>query len=154
LPGQAGHTTTEIRMAGYRRALAAYGLAEDPALVVHCSYEYAEGERGVREALALGVEFTAVFAGSDMVAAGACSRRCGRPGSRVPEDVSLAGYDDIPLARDLTPKLTTVHVPYEEIGRAGARLALDRTPDVRGTRNRVVMGTHVVVRQSVAPPAR
>jgi LacI family transcriptional regulator len=153
LPGQAGYTTTEIRMAGYRRALAAHGIAEDPELVVHCSYEYGEGERGVREALARGVEFTAVFAGSDIVAAGVLDA-LRAAGLRVPEDVSLTGDDDIPLARDLTPKLTTVHVPYEEIGRAGARLALDRTPDVRGTRNRVVMGTHVVVRQSVTAPAR
>jgi LacI family transcriptional regulator len=92
-----------------------------------------------------------VFAGSDMVAAGALEA-LRAAGLRVLDDVSLTGYDDIPLARDLTPKLTTVHVPYEEIGRAGARPALDRTPDVRGTCNYVVMGTHVVVRQSVAPP--
>jgi len=150
MPGLAGYTTTEIRMAGYRRALAAYGLVVDPELVVHSTYEYAGGERAVREALDRGVGFTAVFAGADMLAAGVLEA-LRAAGLRVPEDVSLAGYDDIPLARDLTPKLTTVHVPYEEIGREGARLALDRTPDVP---SRVVMGTHVVVRQSVAPPAR
>ena len=153
LPGLAGHTTTEIRMAGYRRALAAYGFVEDPNLVVNCSYEYAAGEWAVRESLARGVKFTAVFAGSDMVAAGVLEA-LRAVGLRVPEDVSLTGYDDIPLARDLTPKLTTVHVPYEEIGRAGARLALDHTTNALGARDRVVMGTHVVVRQSVAPPAR
>jgi len=153
LPGEVGYTTTEIRMAGYRRAIAAHGIAEDPALVVHSSYEYAAGERAVREALARGVEFTAVFAGSDMVAAGVLEA-LREAGLRVPRDVSLTGYDDIPLARDLTPKLTTVHVPYEEIGRAGARLALDRKPDAGDAGNRVVMGTHVVVRHSVAPPPR
>ena len=153
LPGLSGYTTTEVRMAGYRRALAAYGVQEDPRLVVHGSYEYAAGEHGLREALSRGVEFTAVFAASDMVAAGALET-LRAAGLRVPQDVSLAGYDDIPLARDLTPKLTTVHVPYEEIGRKAAQLALDRVDDVSGMRNHVVMGTHVVVRQSVVPPNR
>jgi LacI family transcriptional regulator len=150
LPGQAGFTTTEIRMAGHRRALAAHGVAEDPALVAHCSYEYAAGERAVRQALAGGVDFTAVFAGSDMVAAGALEA-LRAAGLRVPEDVSLTGYDDIPLARDLTPKLTTVHVPYQEIGAAAARLALDGAAD---TRDHVVIGTHVVVRESVTSARR
>jgi len=153
LPGLDGFTTTEVRLAGYLRAVAAHGIAPDPQLVVHCSYEYAEGERAVRQALSSGLAFTAVFAGSDMVAAGALEA-LRDAGLRVPEDVSLAGYDDIPLARDLTPKLTTVHVPYEEIGRAGARLALEHACGENLSRNHVVMGTHVVVRRSVAPPSR
>jgi LacI family transcriptional regulator len=149
LPGRAGNTTTEVRMSGYRGALAAHRVPEDPELVIHCPYTDVDGERGVRYALERGVEFTAVFAGSDMVAAGALEA-LRVAGLRVPEDVSLAGYDDIPLARHLTPKLTTVHVPYEEIGRAGVRLALARAADTSDARNRVVLGTHVVVRQSVA----
>jgi DNA-binding LacI/PurR family transcriptional regulator len=55
--------------------------------------------------------------------------------------------------RDEMPRVVTVHVPYEEIGRAGAGLAVDVTLDVRGARKLVVMSTHVVVRQSVAPLA-
>jgi LacI family transcriptional regulator len=153
LPGLEGFTTTQARMAGYRRALAAHGIAAGSELVVHCSYEHTEGERAVRQALASRVAFTAIFAGADVVAAGALEA-LRDAGLRVPEDVSLAGYDDIPLARDLTPKLTTVHVPYEEIGRAGARLALEHASGAAPTRNHVVLGTHVVVRRSVAPPSR
>ncbi|MBR7828864.1 LacI family DNA-binding transcriptional regulator [Actinospica sp. MGRD01-02] len=153
LPGVEGYTTASIRLAGYTRALEAYGMSVEPDLVVHTTYEYGEGARAVRQALERGVEFTAVFAGSDVVAAGALEA-LRSAGLRVPEDVSLAGYDDIPLARDLTPKLTTVHVPYEEIGRSAARLALEREPGVRGEHKHVVLGTHVVVRQSVAPPPR
>jgi LacI family transcriptional regulator len=153
LPGSVGYTTTEARTAGYRNALAAHGVAEDPDLVLHGNYTYEDGERLVRGALERKTGFTAVFAGSDMVAAGALEA-LQAAGLRVPEDVSLAGYDDIPLARHLTPKLTTVHVPYEEIGRTGARLALARAADNRATQQHVVLGTHVVVRQSVAPLTR
>jgi len=61
------------------------------------------------------------------------------------------GYDDIDLASDLRPQLTTVHVPYEELGRAAVRLALDlREGRSRDIDQHVVLGTHVVVRQSVA----
>jgi LacI family transcriptional regulator len=153
LPGEAGHSTTEVRMAGYRKALAAHSVAEDPKLVIHGAYSYSAGERGLRDALEHGVEFTAVFAGSDVVAAGALEA-LRAAGLRVPEDVSLVGYDDIPLARYVTPKLTTVHVPYEELGRTGARLALARASAVHDAQNHVVLGTHVIVRESVAPPRR
>jgi LacI family transcriptional regulator len=153
MPGAEHQTTPAGRLAGYRRALAAYGLEEDPELVIYGEYEHEIGRRGVEDALRRKVDFTAVFAGTDVVAAGALEA-LRDAGLRVPEDVSLAGFDDIPLARDLTPKLTTVHVPYEEIGRAAARLALDRGKDGRRAEDHLVMGTHVVVRQSVGPAPR
>jgi LacI family transcriptional regulator len=153
LPGEEGQTTATGRLAGYRRALAAHGIAEDPGLVVYGRYDHEVGRKGVEDALKHKQGFTAVFAGTDVVASGALAA-LQDAGLKVPGDVSLAGYDDVPLARDLTPRLTTVHVPYEEIGRAGIRLALDRGKDGRRAEDHVVMGTHVVVRQSVAPPSR
>jgi len=125
LPGPRDQTTALGRLSGYRKALSGHNVPEDPCLIGYGPYEHEIGRRAVTEALDRGVNFSAVFAGTDVVAAGALEA-LRAAGKRVPEDVSLAGYDDIPLARDLTPKLTTVHVPYEEIGRAAARLALDR----------------------------
>lgn len=95
---------------------------------------------------------TAIFCASDMSAAGtiAAARDLGRS---VPDDLSVVGFDDIPLAEDLYPRLTTVHVPQQELGRSATRLALHRRPMDPPSR-RVVLGSHVVVRQSVAPPAR
>lgn len=69
-------------------------------------------------------------------------------GLDVPGDVSLAGYDDIPFARDLHPALTTVHVPYEELGRLAVRTALGRRAE--DPAEHLLLGTHVVVRDSVA----
>ncbi|WP_312892752.1 LacI family DNA-binding transcriptional regulator [Allostreptomyces psammosilenae] len=149
LGGLATHTTTAGRLAGHNRALADHGVEADPALVENGDFTRAYGYRRTRERIAAGVDFTAVFAGTDMVAAGALEAIT-EAGLRVPDDISLVGFDDIPLASDLTPKLTTVHVPYEELGRAAVRLALDRRE--RGgdrTEQHLVLGTHVVVRQSV-----
>jgi LacI family transcriptional regulator len=69
-------------------------------------------------------------------------------GLRVPDDVSVVGYDDVPLATDVTPNLTTVHVPHEELGRTAARVALAQSGSPTAHR-RTVLGTHVVVRDSV-----
>jgi LacI family transcriptional regulator len=62
--------------------------------------------------------------------------------------MSVVGFDDIPLASDLTPALTTVHVPHEQLGREAVRLALHRGP---GVEDRVKLGTHIVIRDSAAP---
>jgi len=73
-------------------------------------------------------------------------------GLRVPEDVSVVGYDDIPMTIDMTPRLTTVHVPYRELGRAAVRQIMQLDAANRQDLDHVVLGTHLVVRASVAPP--
>jgi LacI family transcriptional regulator len=89
-----------------------------------------------------------VFAATDMIAAGAV-RALREAGRRIPDDVAVAGYDDIPVARDVHPALTTVHVPQEELDRAAVRLSLHRAelPDSQ----HLVLGTHVVLRDSTRP---
>jgi LacI family transcriptional regulator len=150
LPGPADLTTAQVRLAGARRAFESHGVPLDPALVRHGPYNYEHGVSAVGDAIGGGVAFTAVLAGTDVVAAGAMQalRAAGR---RVPADVSVVGYDDIPLAAQLTPQLSTVHVPYEEMGRVALRAVADRR---EGGGDHLVMGTHLVVRQSVQPPAR
>jgi LacI family transcriptional regulator len=148
LGGAIGHTTGEARVAGYRQALREHGLEPDPRLESFGRFSRAFGYRGIKEVLERGTgDFTAVFAADDLVAAGALQalREAGR---QVPADVSVVGYDDIPLAADLNPPLTTVHIPHEELGRTAVRLALHRGD---GGPQHVVVGTHVVVRDSVGP---
>jgi LacI family transcriptional regulator len=136
------------RVRGFTRAHADYGVPFDPELVVPADFTRASGYEGTRRLLAAGVEFTAIFAGTDMVAVGALAA-LREAGIRVPYDVSVAGYDDIPFAADLVPALTTVHVPTEELGRTAVRLALNpKEPQ------HVILGTHIVVRDSVRPRLR
>lgn len=147
-----GYTTSEGRVAGYRDALAAFGVAYDPALEVEGSMERAEGLRMMRARLACGPpDFTAVFAANDQVAAGARQALAER-GLRVPDDVSLVGYDDLPPAEDIG--LTTVHVPHVELGRTAVRLALERESSRATGPTQVMLGTHIVVRDSVRPAVR
>lgn len=114
------------------------------------TYTRTSGYRRVREALDSGPGFTAVFAGTDAIAVGAPAA-LREAGLRVPRDVSLVGFDDVPFATDLTPSLTTVRVPYEELGRTAVRLALDREESIGGD-DHVMLSTQLVIRDSVRPP--
>ena len=138
---------TQGRERGYLAAHRARGLDPDPELLLHGDFTRDSGHRLMRQALERGLEFTAVVAATDMVAAGALTV-LHEAGLDVPGDVSLAGYDDIPFARDLHPALTTVHVPYEELGRPAVRTALGHTADTAD--EHLLLGTHGVVRGSVA----
>ncbi|MEU6726460.1 LacI family DNA-binding transcriptional regulator [Nonomuraea wenchangensis] len=149
-----GYTTPDSRVAGYRRALSDFRVAHDPGLEIDGTMERSEGYRMIRERLAAGpADFTAVFAGNDLLAAGA-RQALREHGLRLPDDISMVGFDDLPTAADID--LTTVHVPHEELGRTAVRMALERGSGEAGT-GHVMLGTHIVVRDSVrtlkpAPP--
>ncbi|MFI9580961.1 LacI family DNA-binding transcriptional regulator [Streptomyces sp. NPDC052236] len=151
--GLPGNTALDARVAGYRAALADHGLPPEAARVVDCGLGRAAGLRAtsalLKEVKEGGEEFTAVVAGDDMVAAGVL-RAVADAGLRVPQDISVVGYNDIPLAEDLSPPLTTVRTPAEELGRAAIRLALRDPEQAAGTHH--LLGTHIVVRGSVQPP--
>ncbi|WP_196810970.1 LacI family DNA-binding transcriptional regulator [Arthrobacter sp. 35W] len=152
--GPQNFSTTAARLAGFRRALAARGIEHDPALVHEGAFGRGFGYSRMKEILATSLDFTAVFAANDMVAAGVL-QALEEQGLRVPEDVSLVGYDDVPLANELRPRLTTVHVPLEDMGRESVRLALaDSAHDTGASSdNTITVGTHIVLRNSVAPLA-
>ncbi len=108
-----------LRQAGYRDALMAAGLACDPALVIEGNFTEDSGQRAVERMLATGLDFTAVFAGNDQMALAAALvlHRCGR---RVPDDVSLVGFDDLAPAHFAIPPLTTIRQPAYLMGRQAA----------------------------------
>ncbi|MEV7571305.1 LacI family DNA-binding transcriptional regulator [Streptomyces tanashiensis] len=155
LGGPPAVSTTLDRLAGYRRALELRGVPFDGALVHTGAFSRGFGHRRMTELLADGPDFTAVFAANDIVAAGA-AQALEEAGVRIPEDVSLVGYDDVPVAQEMRPRLTTVHIPLEEMGRQAVRLAAPADEDddawqapASGPHR---LGTHIVVRDSVAPP--
>ncbi|WP_419999381.1 LacI family DNA-binding transcriptional regulator [Streptomyces boninensis] len=151
LGGAPDNATQRGRERGYLAAHEAYGVTPDPALRLQGDFTRDSGYGLMRRALEGDGRpgFTAVFAATDMVASGALTA-LREAGLSVPDDVSLVGYDDIPLARDLHPTLTTVHVPYQELGRLAVDTAINRSPDAPD--EHLLVGTHVVVRNSVAAP--
>lgn len=119
-PGSATYGRLQ-RVKGYRRALREAGLALDRALTVEGNFRYAGGEDAMRRLLASRRPPEAVFAANDMMALGAMTA-AREAGLRVPDDVALAGYDDVPFAALTAPGLTTMAMPKEELGQCAAAL--------------------------------
>lgn len=147
-------STTVARLEGHRRALELRGLPYDQAFVQLGPLSRRFGYERVRELVAGGrPEFTAIFAANDNVAAGVM-QALEAAGLSVPGDISVTGYDDVPLAQELRPQLTTVRIPLEEMGRQAVRLALgvsDGSDYLAPVQTTARVGTNIVVRQSVAP---
>lgn len=143
------------RLEGYRRALREAGIAEDPALVEYVSdWGLASGQAAAARLLERNAVFTALFAQSDLIALGAIrSFRDAR--RRVPDDVSVVGYDDLPVADFVEPGLTTVHQPMQEVGALAADLLLDQLTGVAapGPGARLLPAVLVARRSVAAPPA-
>ena len=135
------------RLDGYRTALAAAGLPFDPALVVSGDFSEQSGWQAGETLLEQAPDLDAVFAASDQMAVGAIAALT-KHGRRVPEDVAVVGFDDSPSSRFLTPRLTTVHQPVEAMGAAMVELLSALITDPSGAHQDVVLGTHLVVRDS------
>lgn len=147
LGGPANLSTTASRFEGFNRALQARGIAPDPELVHLGEFGRPFGYQRMREILASKLEFTAVFGANDLVAVGAMEA-IAEAGLSVPGDISVVGYDNIPVSREVRPRLTTVNVPLEDLGREAVKAALGRFEFGSESANST-LGTHVVIRDSV-----
>lgn len=145
---------SRARVDGYRAALETAGLPVDPALIRPGNFHHESGYRAGLELLRSPDRPTAVFAGNDLQALG-LYEAARELGLRVPEDLSVVGFDDLPVARWVGPPLTTVRQPLTEMAEAAARLVLElgrREQPAAGTR--MELATRLVVRSSTgAPPA-
>ena len=123
IAGPADHPDAFERERGYHQALADAGLEPAPELVVCADFMESGGVLAINHLLESGVAFTAVFASNDQMAYGA-RLALYRRNIRVPEDISLVGYDDLPNSTYSMPPLTTVRQPVYEIGRLAAQAML------------------------------
>jgi len=145
-------TTSADRLAGFRRGLQEADLDFVPGAVVAGDFSRGSGERAARALQAAVPGLTAIFACNDVMALGAL-RALREAGLRVPDDVSVAGFDDIPIASDLCPPLTTVRVPMARIGELAMRMVIE--PSAHGRALRVEhLPTELVLRDSAGPPPR
>ncbi|MET8691857.1 LacI family DNA-binding transcriptional regulator [Streptomyces bauhiniae] len=140
------------RLDGYRSALETAGLPADPALIREGDFHHESGHRLGLDLLGRPDRPTAVFAGNDLQALG-LYEAARELGLRVPEDVSVVGFDDLPVARWVGPPLTTVRQPLTEMAEAAARLVLELGRGERErTATRLELATSLVVRSSTAAP--
>ncbi|WP_030383409.1 MULTISPECIES: LacI family DNA-binding transcriptional regulator [unclassified Streptomyces] len=138
------------RLDGFRSAMTMAGLETDERLVRYGDFHVQGGFEQAMELLALPDRPTAVFAGSDLQALGVLEA-ARRQGLSVPEDLSVVGYDDVPLAEWSSPPLTTVHQPLRQMAEEAARMLLQPAEADRPAL-RMELATRLVVRQSSAAP--
>lgn len=129
LTGPATLLTSRERLQGFRDRLRVLGHPLDPERVERADFTRDGGRTATNELMRRHPDTTAIFALNDMSAVGALVALRADLGLRVPQDVSVVGYDDVPLTRDLAPALTTVHLPLEEVGEQGMRLLLGEAAD-------------------------
>ncbi|WP_209596336.1 LacI family DNA-binding transcriptional regulator [Ruegeria sp. HKCCSP351] len=142
-----GNDRARLRIAGIKSAMAEHGLQPDDLMVIEATYEFENGATAFRDLMASDTPPTAVLCGNDVLAVGAL-RQAQKMGLRVPDDVSITGFDDIEIARIVIPALTTVHVPHREMGQKAAQ-ELIRMIETNSSGQSLELSTHLVTRDSL-----
>jgi LacI family transcriptional regulator len=147
--GPPGYLCSRARIDGYRSALDRLGARFDQRLVLHGDFQHEGGFRRGGELLDLAEPPTAIFAGSDQQALGVYEAARQR-GLRIPQDLSVVGFDDLPAARWVSPPLTTVRQPLADMGRVAAEMLGSLIEGIPLRSQRVELATELIVRESAA----
>lgn len=145
-----GNDRTTQRIEGIRDAFRAHGIDPDSVPVIETPYEIENGAAAFASLMQASPRPTAIICGNDVLAVGAL-RAARDMGLDVPGDVSITGFDDIELARIVTPQLTTIHVPHREMGRKAAEALIDMV-EKRSTSALIELPISLEMRGSLAPP--
>ncbi len=144
---------SRARVDGYRSAHDEAGVPIDPALTRYGDFYFDGGYVHGKALLTLRDRPTAIFAGSDMQALGVL-RAARELGLRVPEDLSVVGYDNLPLTEWLGTALTTVNQPLHDMARTATQMLIDLADGTALPSRRIDLATTLVIRESTAPPSR
>ncbi|WP_088834127.1 LacI family DNA-binding transcriptional regulator [Paenibacillus tyrfis] len=148
IEGKQGFKSTQARRDGYREALRKHGISVPEAYYVSGNYDLESGHAAMSKLLELPDRPTAVFCCNDDMALGAVKAVTER-GLSVPEDISVAGFDDHLFSAFMSPALTTVRRPIEELSRAGAETLLKFIETKHSEKSVVLFHTELVIRDSV-----
>lgn len=139
------------RLEGYRSALRTHHLPDSPELIYEGRFFQPDGFAGASSLLDLPNPPTAIFASNDVMAMGVMDAVRDR-GLRIPDDISIVGFDDIPQAALVRPALTTVSQPLEKMGRVATQMLLDLLQDPEKEAGRIELPTELVIRDSCRHP--
>lgn len=153
IEGKEGFESTRERTEGYLQALEAHGITPNPAYRIQGSYDLRSGYFAMKQLLSTSPMPTAVFCLNDDMAVGAIKAIVERK-MEVPRHVSVVGFDDSMFSEFLTPSLTTVKRPIEQISRTGAAKLLELVENQKETvsRDTIYLNTELVIRESAAAP--
>lgn len=152
LGSNAAFAYNQARLHGYRAALEADGITVPNGYLRNVGSRFEDGVSAGTVLLSLAKPPTAIFAVTDECAAGVMEAARAR-GLQVPKDLSVVGFDDTPIARLLSPPLTTVRQPLREMGLVALRTALSLAAGETIDSHHVELATELIVRSSTAPPA-
>lgn len=139
------------RLQGYQEALEHAGLTYDERLVRYGDYDQQSGYDQMNKLLDEAVPFTAAFVSSDVVAMGAKAAIRER-GLQIPQDISLIGFDDVPMSRFFDPPLTTIHIPAVELGYTACELLTRLVTQGSVQHHSITLNANLVVRNSCSAP--
>jgi LacI family transcriptional regulator len=151
ITGRPSLLCSQARLDGYRAALDQAGIPADPDLVCTGDFEFRAALDAASEMLDLPDPPTAIFAGNDFEAMGVYEA-ARLHGLRIPDDLSVVGFDDLPMSAWVSPPLTTVMQPLAQMAAMAAQVVMDGTMD--RSNNRVELSTSLVIRASTGPPRR
>lgn len=135
------------RLEGYKKALKEYGIPFDDSLVSVGDIDVKDGYERTKQLLEKGLNFTAIFAYNDMMAFGAM-RAIKEKGLRIPEDIGLVGYDDIPFSSLISPSLTTIRLKKQELGVESLKLLLSRINVSRKKTKKIMLDVELKIRET------
>lgn len=147
---QAHNDRARERVDGVRGALRQAGLPAGALSLIEISYSIENGRIAFRELIKYKIQPTVIICGNDVLAVGAI-QMAQSMGLRVPEDVSVTGFDDIELASVVRPRLTTVHVPHRKMGRIAAGMLIECLRSGKALTS-VELPTSIQMRETLAPP--
>jgi DNA-binding LacI/PurR family transcriptional regulator len=151
ITGRPALPCSQARVNGYRAALERAGLPIDPAIICTGDFAFEAALTAATSMLKMSDPPTAIFAGNDFEAMGVYEA-ARRRGLRIPEDLSVVGFDDLPMSAWTAPPLTTVVQPLAQMAATAIEMVLQSSPSAAG--NRVELSTSLVVRSSTAPPRK
>ena len=135
------------RLEGYKKALRKYRIPLDESLISVGDINIEDGYERTKQMLEKNLDFTAIFAYNDMMAFGAM-QAIKEKGLRIPEDIGLVGYDDIPFSSLISPALTTIRLKKQELGAESVKLLLSRINGNRKKTKKVMLGVKLQIRES------
>lgn len=151
ITGHPDHRAVGLRYQGYRKALHDHGIDVDESLVVAGDNLFDAGQRAGLQLLRLAAPPSAIFAANDDMAGGVV-KAAHALGVRIPEDVSVVGFDDAPIARQIWPSLTTIQQPIREMARTATHMLIDQLRASDAGPRASLHPARVIERESVAPP--
>ncbi|MGI6124084.1 MAG: LacI family DNA-binding transcriptional regulator [Acetivibrionales bacterium] len=148
-----GETSNENRFEGYQAALKKHGLEFEQSYVVNVPLSSENGYRGATKLLERANGVTAVLAANDITAIGAM-RAMREKGIRIPQDMSIIGIDDIDMAQYMATKLTSVHIPVEEMGQLATKTLIDRINGGHTLPLKISLPFYIAERESCGKPPK